>query len=88
MFGGTDDGSVSQDDSARERSSAVPELAGLLDRVEVYYDTAPGASATAENIGPLTLFVATSGPYILRAAATWLVRSDRRRRAPGPGASA
>ena len=41
--------------------------ADLLTRLEVYYDSVPRGSATAEDIGPFTLFVATSGqPFYAR----------------------
>jgi hypothetical protein len=30
----------------------------VLDRIEVYYDTVPRATAEVEDIGPFTLFVA------------------------------
>ena len=41
--------------------------AELLTRLEVYYDSVPRGSATAEDIGPFTLFVATSGqPFYAR----------------------
>ena len=39
----------------------------LLARLEAYYDSVPRASATAEEIGPFTLFVARSGqPFYAR----------------------
>jgi ribosomal protein S18 acetylase RimI-like enzyme len=44
-------------------------VSALLDRLERYYDTVPRATATAEPIGPFTLFVATEGfpyPYYAR----------------------
>jgi GNAT superfamily N-acetyltransferase len=45
----------------------VSETAGLLDRIERYYDLVPRASARIEEHGPLTLFVSTGGwPYYAR----------------------
>ncbi len=44
-------------------------MSELLSRLERYYDTVPRATATAESIGPFTLFVATEGfpyPYYAR----------------------
>jgi hypothetical protein len=35
----------------------------VLDRIEVYYDTVPRATAEVEDIGPFTLFVAPAGGF-------------------------
>ena len=41
----------------------------LIQRLEIYYDAVPRQRATTEQVGPFTLFVATSGwPYYARPA--------------------
>jgi ribosomal protein S18 acetylase RimI-like enzyme len=53
---------VRQNGKVSDGSTAVTGLAGVLARVEVYYDAVPRAAARVEDIGPFTLFVASSGP--------------------------
>ncbi len=49
----------------------------LLSKLERYYDSAPRARSRVEEIGPFTLFVATSGwPYYARPRLDWS-RQDR-----------
>lgn len=51
----------------------------LIQRLEIYYDSVPRSRATVEEVGPFTLFVATSGwPYYARPSidATIEISSD------------
>ena len=47
-----------QEGGHRQQSRPGP-TADLLQRLETYYDTAPRALATTEDLGPFTLFVRT-----------------------------
>ncbi|MFJ8042530.1 GNAT family N-acetyltransferase [Kitasatospora sp. NPDC096147] len=78
------------DDTAADRHSASPNptspgtaaagTAGLLDRLERYYDAVPRSAARAEDFGPLSLFLRNGPgfPYYARPTLGWT----------GPGATA